>query len=64
MDMVVELVVNYLFLYLGKGCWRLLKFVGLVSNEFGTWGYVALGFSVFLLLLLPLIFLFGAMLWR
>lgn len=63
MDMVVELVVNYVFLFLGRGCWRLLKLVGLVSNELGTWGYVALGFVVFLVLL-PLIFIFGAVLWH
>lgn len=41
-----------------------MRFAGLVSDEFGTWGYVALGFMLFLFLLLPIAFVFGAMLWH
>lgn len=57
----MELIVNYLFFYIGKFFWIILRKMHLVSEEFGDWGYVALGFVIFLIALIASIFLMGVL---
>jgi len=61
MEFLLELIIDYFFYYIGRFSWIFLKKLKIVSNEFGDWGYVALGFVVFILLVLVIIFSVGAL---
>lgn len=59
----MDIIFNYIFFFLGRFAWKILKISGLVVQEFGDWGYVALGLVVFILIVLASIISLGG-LWR
>lgn len=57
----MDFIFNYVFFYLGRFAWKILKGSGLVVQEFGDWGYVALGLVVSIFIILISIIVLGAL---